>query len=199
MTRQVDSYQVSVERFNQVGSYQVEGSAIVHPSMRTQDFFCWFRIPVRFAGDDETRNINLNVWHVNYILRYWSFALRVTFWSDVVEPKMIEHESSSGIDLIANLLEKTTILNLFRWFSRKSLFFEASIANPESTSSIEMPSPSCALNGTWCPPPNWAPVWNLTMSTICQPSSADYFLPAPDKPWGLISLVWSVASNIWKK
>jgi hypothetical protein len=37
------------------------------------------------------------------------------------------------------------------------------------------------------------------MSTICQPSSPDYFLPAPDKPWGLISLDWSVASNIWKK
>jgi len=37
------------------------------------------------------------------------------------------------------------------------------------------------------------------MSTICQPSSADYFIPPPDKPWGLVSLDWSVAKNEWAK
>ena len=59
---------------------------------------------------------------------------------------------------------------------------------------------SCALNGG-CPPPLWEPTYNLTLSTICQPggsSNADYFIPPPNKPWGFISLDWSVASNIWK-
>ena len=50
------------------------------------------------------------------------------------------------------------------------------------------PSESCATNGKPCPPPRWAPVWNLTMSTICQPSSSGYFVPPVDKPWGLVSL-----------
>ena len=35
-------------------------------------------------------------------------------------------------------------------------------------------SPTCALNGFPCPPPNWDPVWNLTESTVIQPSSAGY-------------------------
>lgn len=56
---------------------------------------------------------------------------------------------------------------------------------------------TCALNGTACPAPNWTPTWNLTMSTICQPSNSSYFLPPADKPWGLISLDWSVAKSIW--
>ena len=37
------------------------------------------------------------------------------------------------------------------------------------------------------------------MSTVCQPSSNSYFVPPVDKPWGLVSLDWSVASDIWKK
>ena len=60
-------------------------------------------------------------------------------------------------------------------------------------------SPTCALNGTACPPPRWPPQWNLTLSTVCQPSSDGYFLPPPNQPWGLISLDWSVASSIWQK
>jgi hypothetical protein len=49
-------------------------------------------------------------------------------------------------------------------------------------------SPTCALNGTACPPPPWAPQWNLSLSTIIQPSSSNYF--APSHTWGLISLDW---------
>jgi hypothetical protein len=48
-------------------------------------------------------------------------------------------------------------------------------------------SGTCALNGTACPPPTWAPEWSLTLSTICQPSSPDYFVPPVDQPWGLVS------------
>ena len=59
------------------------------------------------------------------------------------------------------------------------------------------PSPSCALNPP-CPPPAWPPQWNLTLSTLCQPSSDSYFVPPPDKPWGLISLDWSVAEAVWR-
>lgn len=61
------------------------------------------------------------------------------------------------------------------------------------------PSGSCATNGKPCPPPTWTPVWNLTMSTICQPSSTGYFQPPAAEPWGLISLDWSVARSIWSK
>lgn len=62
-----------------------------------------------------------------------------------------------------------------------------------------LPNPTCALNGTPCPVPNWAPQWNLTLSTICQPSDTTYFVPPASQPWGLISLDWSVASSIWNK
>ena len=58
---------------------------------------------------------------------------------------------------------------------------------------------SCANNGTACPPPLWAPQWNLTLSTVCQPSTTGYFVPPPNQPWGLVSLDWSVASDIWHK
>lgn len=58
---------------------------------------------------------------------------------------------------------------------------------------------TCALNGTACAPPIWPPVWNLTLSTICQPSGTGYFVPPLAEPWGLISLDWSVASSIWNK
>ena len=55
----------------------------------------------------------------------------------------------------------------------------------------------------WTPPmpvwspsaPTWQPNWNLTESTVIQPSSNDYFDPV--HPWGLISLDWSVARSIW--
>ena len=35
-------------------------------------------------------------------------------------------------------------------------------------------SPTCALNFEPCPPPRWEPEWNLTRSTVIQPSSAGY-------------------------
>ena len=60
-------------------------------------------------------------------------------------------------------------------------------------------SPTCALNGTVCPAPRWPAQWNLTLSTVCQPSTPDYFVPVPSQPWGLISLDWSVAENEWLK
>ena len=59
-------------------------------------------------------------------------------------------------------------------------------------------SPSCAVNGTACPPPTWGPTWNLTLSTVCQPGGmADYFVPPENQPWGLVSLDWSVANGVW--
>ena len=67
------------------------------------------------------------------------------------------------------------------------------------TAIVAQPTESCATNGKPCPTPRWAPVWNLTMSTICQPSSAGYFVPPADKPWGLVSLDWSVAKDVWAK
>ena len=57
-------------------------------------------------------------------------------------------------------------------------------------------SPSCALNGLPCAPPLWAPVWNLTESTVIETGhTASYFMPA--HAWGLISLDWSVARGTW--
>jgi hypothetical protein len=57
------------------------------------------------------------------------------------------------------------------------------------------PSPTCSKNGVPCPPPTWTPTWNLTKSTVIQPSSGTYFMPK--HPWGLISLDWSVANQVW--
>ena len=58
-----------------------------------------------------------------------------------------------------------------------------------------LPSPTCALNGLPCAPPTWEPSWNLTQSTVIQPSGDGFFMPS--HPWGLISLDWSVANKIW--
>ena len=44
-------------------------------------------------------------------------------------------------------------------------------------------SPTCALNFFPCPPPTWEPEYNLTRSTVIQPSSAGYFMP--NHTWGL--------------
>ena len=57
------------------------------------------------------------------------------------------------------------------------------------------PNPTCAKNGVPCPPPTWTPTWNLTQSTVIQPSGDYYF--TPKHPWGLVSLDWSVANKIW--
>ena len=57
-------------------------------------------------------------------------------------------------------------------------------------------SPNCAINGLPCAPPQWAPTWNLTQSTVIQPGhTVSYFMPA--HTWGLISLDWSVARGTW--
>ena len=57
------------------------------------------------------------------------------------------------------------------------------------------PNPTCSKNGVPCPPPTWTPTWNLTKSTVIQPSGDYYFMPK--HPWGLISLDWSVANKVW--
>ena len=56
-------------------------------------------------------------------------------------------------------------------------------------------SPTCALSGKPCHPPTWEASWNLTQSTVIQPSSASWFVP--EHPWGLISLDWSVNRATW--
>ena len=60
---------------------------------------------------------------------------------------------------------------------------------------------SCAVNGTACPLPAWAPVYSLSGSTVCEPggdmANGGYWLPT--HPWGLVSLDWSVAQAIWNK
>lgn len=59
---------------------------------------------------------------------------------------------------------------------------------------------SCAVNGSACPLPRWAPVYSIAGSTVCEPGgdmAKDYWVPA--HPWGLVSLDWSVASSIWNK
>lgn len=60
---------------------------------------------------------------------------------------------------------------------------------------VPYPSPSCVLNGLPCPTPAWPPEWNLTRSTIINPSSDDFFSPA--HPWGLVALDWTCAHNEW--
>ena len=57
-------------------------------------------------------------------------------------------------------------------------------------------SPNCAINGLFCPPPLWAPTWNLSQSTVIETGhTASFFEPA--HAWGLISLDWSVARGTW--
>eukprot|EP00912_Choanoflagellata_sp_UC4_P000213 UC4_evm3s135 len=49
------------------------------------------------------------------------------------------------------------------------------------------PNPDCSANGDGCPPPSWDPNYNLTQSTVIQPSSDSYFMPK--HPWEL-ALEW---------
>lgn len=61
---------------------------------------------------------------------------------------------------------------------------------------------SCAVNGSVCPVPVGWTQWDLTYSTVIEPGgdlAPGYFVPPVDKPFGLISLDWSVASSIWCK
>jgi hypothetical protein len=55
------------------------------------------------------------------------------------------------------------------------------------------PARSCATGGAPCPPPPWAPEWNLTRSTAVQPWCGDAFSGA--RPWGLISLAWDCSAD----
>jgi hypothetical protein len=57
------------------------------------------------------------------------------------------------------------------------------------------PSPSCAANGVPCPVPTWDVTWNLTQSSVLYGGSSGYFYPA--HPWGLVSLDWSAATDVW--
>lgn len=65
---------------------------------------------------------------------------------------------------------------------------------------LAQPTASCATNGLPCAPPKWTPVWNLTLSTICQPSAEGYFVMLAEQPWGLgaSSVLPSVLSRVWR-
>ena len=59
---------------------------------------------------------------------------------------------------------------------------------------------SCAVNGSACPLPRGWAQWNLTLSTVVEPGgdiSPGYFAFPPSRPFGLVSLDWSVANTIW--
>ena len=62
---------------------------------------------------------------------------------------------------------------------------------------------SCSTNGTPCPPPSWAPRWELVDSTICQPGgpshTSGFFSMPAEQPWGLVSLDWTVALALWNR
>eukprot|EP01047_Picozoa_sp_COSAG01_P039756 COSAG01_NODE_3303_length_6294_cov_3.018402_5_plen_701_part_00 len=62
---------------------------------------------------------------------------------------------------------------------------------PSPPAPVPTPSPSSSLPK----PPNWAPNWNFTESTVIQPTSSGYF--SPNNSWGLVSLDWSVAKDVW--
>ena len=60
------------------------------------------------------------------------------------------------------------------------------------------PARSCLTNTSLpCPPPSWAPVWNLTLSTIVNPGVPGFFEPLASQPWGLVSLDWQTARQVW--
>lgn len=61
--------------------------------------------------------------------------------------------------------------------------------------------PPCSMTqGTPpCPLPTWPPVWALNRSTICQPGNvASWLDPAAAARWGLVSLDWSIAYDVWR-
>ena len=67
---------------------------------------------------------------------------------------------------------------------------------------VILPSPSCLLNGNPCPPPDWAPTWNLAQSSYVFPSDkpAATFPPFdPVHPWGMVQLDWAVGGTVWLK
>jgi hypothetical protein len=60
---------------------------------------------------------------------------------------------------------------------------------------------SCAANGTACPLPVGWSQYNLTLSTVIEPGgdlAPGYFELNASRPFGLVSLDWSVANKIWR-
>ncbi len=60
------------------------------------------------------------------------------------------------------------------------------------------PEAEAAANAEAGTAPHWPPEWNLTKSTTIQPSSPHGFFE-PAHEWGLISLDWSVARDVWMR
>ena len=57
--------------------------------------------------------------------------------------------------------------------------------------------PDCLFNPP-CPPPQWAPEWQLNLSTATEPGVTYGFLNASFfAKWGWVSLDWSVAESEW--
>jgi hypothetical protein len=59
---------------------------------------------------------------------------------------------------------------------------------------------SCAVNGSACPLPVGWSQYNLTLSTVIEPGgdiAPGYFELNASRPFGLVSLDWSVANSIW--
>ena len=59
------------------------------------------------------------------------------------------------------------------------------------------PNASCATNSTPCPPPRWAPSYNMARSAMVNPNGPTPFAPNASQPWGLVSLDWNVGSTVW--
>ena len=61
---------------------------------------------------------------------------------------------------------------------------------------------SCVANGTACPLPAGWSQYNLTLLTVIEPGgdlAPGYFELNASRPFGLVSLDWSVASRIWRR
>jgi hypothetical protein len=120
------------------------------------------------------------------------FTLRATPWGSTLSYGHIVDEDTADIFFVGGSLEPVTL----------------------SASQLAGPAPNCTYTSSgWCKfpycdvpepqwpawpepeVPTWEANWNLTQSTTIQPSSSGYFTPA--HPWGLISLDWSVANQVW--
>ncbi len=80
---------------------------------------------------------------------------------------------------------------------RPALFLTALLAP-----ALRASGQSCALTNfnPPCPPPAapWVNTWQLNRSTICQPGNTAGFLDAAAAArWGLVSLDWSIAYEVW--
>eukprot|EP01116_Phalansterium_solitarium_P001606 TRINITY_DN11420_c0_g1_i1.p2 TRINITY_DN11420_c0_g1~~TRINITY_DN11420_c0_g1_i1.p2 ORF type:complete len:487 (-),score=117.32 TRINITY_DN11420_c0_g1_i1:129-1589(-) len=60
------------------------------------------------------------------------------------------------------------------------------------------PAVACGLSRQPCPMPTWEPTWQLNASTCMQPANLTGYLdPAATARWGLISLDWANAHDLW--